>query len=340
MMKARYAWILPLIFLSAGFAQNFTATPLTDFQTGQLYLGAFAGTLYENSNVIPVDHAADGLGFAQQIQPLDSKGHPSPTGKIVVISIGMSNWTIEWCSLSRSACTPDSFLVQAAQNSQVNHTTLVLVNCAKGGQSADRWIDNSFGNYTQCTQAIQKAGVTDLQVQAILYKDALEFPTQSLIPSTQCSATSVVDACAYEHDVGTTARFVRTQFPNVKEMFVHSRIYGGYASPGTLNPEPFAYEYGFSTKWLIEAQINQIRTGVIDPTAGDLSYTAAPWLAWGPYFWTAGPTKRSDGLSWLPFQYIQDQTHPGEPGTLQVSTQMIQFYLTSEFSPWFVAGGK
>src|ERR1700733_4828223 len=136
MMKLRYLWILPVIFLSAAFAQNFTATPLTDFQPGQLYLGAFAGTLYENSNVIPPDHAADGLGFAQQIQPLDSKGHPSPTGKIVVISIGMSNWTIEWCSLNRSNCTPDSFLVQAAQNGQVNHTNLVLVNCAKGGQSA------------------------------------------------------------------------------------------------------------------------------------------------------------------------------------------------------------
>jgi len=338
-MKLIYSWILPLIFLSAAFAQNFTATPLTDFQAGQLYLGTFAGTLYENSNTIPTDHATDGLNFAKQVQPLDSQGHPSPTGKIVVISIGMSNWTIEWCSLTRSSCTPNSFLVQAAQNSQVNHKTLVLVNCAKGGQSADRWVDNSFGNYTQCAQAIRMAGVTNAQVQVILYKDALEFPTQSLTATTKCSATSVVDACAYEHDVGTTARFVRSQFPNVKQMFMHSRIYGGYASSGTLNPEPFAYEYGFSTKWLIEAQINQVRTGQIDPTAGDLSYTAAPWLAWGPYFWTAGPAKRSDGLSWLPYQYIQDLTHPGEPGVLQTSNELIQFYLSSQFSPWFVAGG-
>jgi hypothetical protein len=338
-MNARYAWILPLVFLSAAFAQNYTATPLTDFQPGQLYLGAFAGTLYENSNVVPADHASDGLNFAGQVQPLDAQGHPSSKGKIVVIGIGMSNWTIEWCSLNRSNCTPQSFLVQAAQNSQVNHSTLVLVNCAKGGESADRWVDNSFGNYTQCTQAIQKAGVTDLQVQVILYKNALEFPTQSLTSTTKCSATSVVDACAYEHDVGSTARFVRTVFPNVKQMFLHSRIYGGYASPGTLNPEPFAYEYGFSTKWLIEAQINQIRTGQIDPTAGDLRYTVAPWLAWGPYFWTAGPAKRSDGVSWLPDEYIQDLTHPGDPGVLEISNELIQFYLNSQFSPWFVAGG-
>ena len=339
MKTARLIWILPLILVSVGFAQNFTATPLTDFQSGQLYLGSFTGTLYENSNLVPSDHATDGLTFAKQVQPLDSQGHPSPRGKIVVISMGMSNWTIEWCSLTRSACTPNSFLVQAAHNPQVNHSTLVLVNCAKGGQSADRWVDNSFGNYTQCTQALRMAGVTDLQVQVILYKNALEFPTQSLVASTKCSPSSLVDACSYEHDLGETARFVRTVFPNVKEMFLHSRIYGGYASPGTLNPEPYAYEYGFSTKWLIEAQVNQIRTGQIDPTAGDLSYTAAPWLAWGPYLWTAGPAKRSDGASWLPYQYIQDLTHPGEPGVLQVSTALIQFYLTSEFSPWFVAGG-
>ena len=339
MMKSLFAWTVPLVLLSAGFAQNFTATPLTDFATGQLYLGTFAGTLYENSNVIPADHAADGLNFASQIQPLDSHGHPSPNGKIVVIGIGMSNWTIEWCSLSRTNCSSESFLAQAAQNPLVNHTTLVLVDCAKGGQSADRWVDNSFGNYTQCTQAIRQAGVTDLQVQVILYKDALEFPTQSLTSTTVCSASSPVDACAYEHDVGETARFALTQFPSVKEMFVHSRIYGGYATQGTLNPEPFAYEYGFSTKWLIEAQINQIRTGQVDPTAGDLSYSVAPWLAWGPYFWAAGPAKRSDGLSWLPYQYNPDLTHPGDPATLQVATQMIQFYLSTQFSPWFVAGG-
>jgi len=107
-----------------------------------------------------------------------------------------------------------------------------------------------------------------------------------------------------------------------------------------LNPEPYAYEYGFSTKWLIEAQIQQNRTHHIDPTAGDLSYQVAPWLAWGPYFWAAGPAQRKDGLSWLPSDYIQDLTHPGEPGVLLTSNMLIEFYLGSQFSPWFSAGGN
>jgi hypothetical protein len=114
----------------------------------------------------------------------------------------------------------------------------------------------------------------------ILWKDADEDPTVSLSPGTVCSPDSVVDACIYEKPVGEVARFARTQYPKTLQMFVHSRTYGGYAK-GPLNPEPYAYEYGFATKWLVNAQIVQIETGRIDPVAGDLSYTVAPWIALG-----------------------------------------------------------
>jgi hypothetical protein len=330
--------LIAVLFLlvSACAAQNFSATPLTDFQPTQLYLGKFPGFLYESSNTMPVDHDADGKKFAALVQPLDSNGHPSSSGKIVAISVGMSNWTIEWCSLNRSQCIPQSFLAQAASNPSVNHTTLVLVDCAKGGQSADRWLDDSYGNYTQCKQALAKSHVAEAQVQVILYKDALEGPTESLSPTTVCSTTSTVDACQYERDVAITARFVKKRYPALQQMFLHSRTFGGYAAPGTLNPEPFAYEYGFSTKWLIEAQIQQIRTGTIDPTAGDLSYTAAPWLAWGPYFWASGPMQRQgDGLEWNIQDFVADLTHPSPSGVSKVSGLMIPFYLSSPYSPWF-----
>ena len=35
-------------------------------------------------------------------------------------------------------------------------------------------------------------------------------------------------------------------------MFLQSRTYGGYATTNE-NPDPYAYEYGFATKWLIQA---------------------------------------------------------------------------------------
>ena len=118
-------------------------------------------------------------------------------------------------------------------------------------------------------------------------------------------------------------------------MFLHSRIYAGYAEGGSLNPEPFAYEYGFAIKWFVNAQIAQIRSGVIDPVAGDLRYHVAPWIGWGPYFWASGKSPRQDGLTWIPSDYKQDLTHPSASGTSKVAHLMLQFYLDSPYSPWF-----
>ncbi|MBZ5719952.1 MAG: hypothetical protein LAO03_06185 [Acidobacteriia bacterium] len=331
-------FFLPLLLASFAFTQNFNATPVTDFQPGQLYLGTFPGFLYEGSNSPPADHDSDGRAAAARVQPLDRQGHPSSRGKIAVVGIGFSNWTDEFCDQQNGQCYSQSLLGVAAKDPQVNHTTLVLVDCAKPGQGADRWLDDSFRNYSYCLSQLQKAGVTEAQVQVILYKDANFHPSQALTARDVCSPTSRADACMYEYFVGQTARFIKGRYPNVQQMFLHSRIYGGYAKPHTLNPEPFAYEYGFATKWLIEAQIVQLRTGLIDPTAGDLSYSAAPWIAWGPYFWASGTIPRKDGLTWVITDFSRsDFTHPDDSAIAKVSRMMLDFYLLSPYAPWFSA---
>lgn len=38
-----------------------------------------------------------------------------------------------------------------------------------------------------------------------------------------------------------------------------SRTYGGYATT-ELNPEPYAYQSGFSVKWLVQDQLEGART--------------------------------------------------------------------------------
>ncbi len=126
-------------------AQWFNATPLTDFAPGELYLGKFPGLLYDGSNDVPTNHQADGIGFAGQVQPLDAGGNASPTGKIVVVGLGMSNWTMELCqnpTTSPSDCLPNTFFEQAARLPNVN-PALVLVDCAHGGALPVLWADPS-----------------------------------------------------------------------------------------------------------------------------------------------------------------------------------------------------
>jgi hypothetical protein len=348
--------------------------PLMDMTSAsQTYLG-FAGGLYENnSDSVPSDHDTAGQAIAATIQPLNASGSPSANGKIVFTSIGMSNAADEF----------GEFVIDAAANTAINHTTLVIANGAKGGITACYWTaaegspacsaneENQFDRVRDTV--LTPLGVTEQQVQAVWIKEANggpgvegcgsngASPCNSLCnPSTPgCSnTTTTTEAYRYEMQLGEILRAAKQRWPNLKVAFLTSRIYAGYATID-LNPEPYAYEYGYSVKWLIEAQINQVRTGAVDPTAGSLSYSdnTAPWVVWGPYIWANGPNPRSDGLIWCNGQtaapcsgevdYRKDGTHPDGEGQSKVAegkagqdpTQNLTYvFLNSPYSKaWFAA---
>ena len=309
----------------------FLATPINDLG-GEKYLNQFQGGLYANgSNTVPAVHELEGVRRAIAIRPLNAQGQPDVNGKFVMISIGMSNTTDEFCSNTGSSCASYSFIGQAAASSAVDHNQLVIVDGAQGGQDAKAWISPTDATYGTVAQRLVAAGVTEKQVTAIWLKQADAQPTVSL-PNANA------DAYSLETNLGDIVRAAKLRYPNLQQVFLSSRIYAGYAT-STLNPEPYAYESAFAVKWLIEAQINQMSGGRIDARAGDLNYDSgiAPWIAWGPYMWADGLNPRSDGLIWQQSDFGSDGTHPSTSGRTKVGTMLLNFLLNSELSqPWFL----
>lgn len=305
--------------------------PLTDLEN-LTYLGFSGGLYFNGSDQVPADHDSVGKLRGAAIRPLDSSGNPSPSGKIVLISLGMSNTTDEWCAgSSQPPCTPQSFMAKAAADSHVNHLTLVILDGAFGGQDAKTWTLPTSPNFDRVRDSVLSPnGVSEKQVEAAWVKEADAGPTVSL-PS------SSADAFALEKNLGEIVRAMKVRWPNLQQVFLSSRIYAGYATTN-LNPEPYAYESGFSVKWLVQAQIEQMRGAgaVTDADAGDLNYlTVAPWIVWGPYLWANGRTPRSDGLTWAPSDFQSDGTHPGPSGVEKVANLLMSFFLNSPYAPWF-----
>jgi hypothetical protein len=150
-------------------------------------------------------------------------------------------------------------------------------------------------------------------VQAVWLKQANAQPSQPF----------PAEARKLEEDIRADIRNLTARFPNLKQVFLSSRIYAGYAST-PLNPEPHAYETAFADKWLIAEQIDG---------KSDLK----PWLAWGPYLWGDGMKPRQDGLVWTREDLGPDGTHPSDLGRVKVAKLLLAFFKSDPTTkPWFV----
>jgi hypothetical protein len=275
------------------------------------------------------------MARAKNIRQLNSAGTPAVGGKYVLLSIGMSNAAQEFCGGDITvSCSSETFMGQAAQDPTVNKSSLVIVNGAQGGAVASDWTSATDPTFDVVRDdRLAKLGMSERQVQIVWLKEADPAPSRSL-PDPNA------DAYTLETYLASIVRALKQRYPNLQQVFISSRIYGGYATTN-LNPEPFAYETGFSVKWLIRAQIAQMQQGaVVDSRAGDLNYnTVAPWLAWSAYLWAAGTVARSDGLIWNRADFGPDGTHPSQLGRQKVGTLLLAFFKGSPVTRcWFVAG--
>jgi len=277
--------------------------------------GGFPGGLYPGeSNLIPADHLAAGLSQAAQVVPRDGTGAADPLGWIVMISIGMSNTTHEFGAFER----------QEDLNADRN-ARLLIVNGGQGGQTASEISNPGAPYWTLLDERLAALHVTSQQVQVVWLKEANAGPLNNFpIHAQDLSA-----------DLRTVVQVLRDRFPNLRLCYLSSRIYGGYATGG-LNPEPQAYESGFSVKWLIEDQINGEADLNFDMGDGAIE---APWLAWGPYLWADGVVPRdADGLTWVQTDLEADGVHPAPTGE-QKTADMLSMFLANEptAAPWFLA---
>jgi len=322
-MKRKFtAFLISIIYLSTIFLQNISAqncsntsvglSPINDLGTG--YFRSFQGGLYPNGfNNRPDIHDDAGLYFANQIIPLDTAGNYNPTtGKIVLLSVGMSNCSQEFQQF-----------IQTVNGASYINPKLVIVNGAQGGQTIDIINNPNAAFWTVIIQRLTAAGASVKQVQAVWFKEAQSNPSDTTFPNYPIGL---------KNKFKITMGIMKSKYINLKQCYLASRIYAGYATT-TLNPEPYSYYSGWSVKWLIEDQINGDTSLIYNGLNAN-----SPWLSWGPYLWADGLIPRSDGLTWnCPTDYATDGTHPSTTGRQKVATRLVDFFKTDEASkPWFL----
>jgi hypothetical protein len=303
-MIATWAAIGLLLCLQAGPNR----VPLTEMGATDAYKGEDGGLYGEGKNEPPAAHAAAAKAEAEKIQALDADGKPSPTGKVVLLSIGMSNTTQDFSRFLQ---------LQGRQAS-----TFALVDGAQGGQAAIQWDTPEARPWAEAERRLGTAGVTAKQVQIVWIKQALirqgqygEFPAH---------------AKKLQEEMKKIVQLARSKYPNLRLAYLSSRIYAGYAK-GPLNPEPYAYEGAYSMRWLIQDQIKG------DKELAWVGDAKAPLLLWGPYLWGDGTNARkADGLVWNEADFAKDGTHPSDSGRDKVAQMLQKFFKADPYvGKWF-----
>lgn len=290
--------------------------PLTEL--GSEKYQNYEGGLYAGGkNERPREHEAAGLALAKEIRPLLADGKPGADGKVVMLSVGMSNTTQAFSTFKR-----------IADADKEKHADLVLVDGAQGGMTAFRIKDpDDKGSGTKfwetVDQRLKTANVTREQVQVAWIKQADAGPNSGFPKYAE----------TLRDELRQIVQMMHKRFPNLKIIYLSSRTYGGYTTT-SLNPEPYAFESGFSVKWLIEEQTKGDKALNFDPKKGEVK---APYLCWGPYLWANGTTKNSEGLFYVESDFAKDGTHPSQDGQKKVAEHMLKFFKSDATTkPWFV----
>jgi hypothetical protein len=287
----------------------------------QTYKGQSGGLYGDGRNTPPKALLQRAMAAEEKVRPLNSEGNPVADGKIVLLSVGMSNTTQEFSAFQKMA-----------GESPLKNEHMVIVDGAQGGQDAADWVKpkERFRNekpsvWEQVERRLKQAGVTPGQVQVVWMKQARRSPAAlGEFPD---------HAQQLKQDMAAIISRLKKTFPNLRLVYVSSRTYAGHAA-SQLNPEPYAYESGFAVRWLIE---DQMKSAVAAPDSTNASPTAEPVILWGPYLWSDGTAgRKAADLTWTREDFVADGTHPSDAGRRKVAEQLLKFFTTDPTAkPWF-----
>ena len=274
---------------------SITATgllPLTDLSGKPTYRGHRGGLYPGGVNRPSRAYLRAGLGAAKRVRPIN--------GRVVLLSIGMSNATQEF----------SPFIRLAEQDPDLS-ASVELVDGAMSGWDARRIARPAAGYWRAVDRRLAAAGASPREVQAVWLKTAIAGEDRPF----------PADARALQAQLRSIVRILVGRYLNLRLIYVSSRTYAGYAIT-PINPEPAAYDSGYAVRWLIQDRMQGRLRG--------------PWIGWGPYLWTDGEKGRSDGLTWLCEDVRRDGMHPSAAGATKVAKLLLRFFKTDPTSKgWF-----
>jgi hypothetical protein len=154
------------------------STGLVPLSNGGDYKGFKLGVYGDGQNTPPAAQMKRAGDAAAKVVPLDAQGQAAPDGRIVLMSVGMSNTTQEF-----------SRFVQVASGDPAKNPRLVIVDAAQGGRAADDWVKNDAPTWQEADHRLGAAKVTPKQVQVLWIKQARKMPSSlGEVPKRPASA--------------------------------------------------------------------------------------------------------------------------------------------------------
>lgn len=228
------------------------------------------------------DHLSRGIELGSQVQKVD--------GKLVVAFVGMSNWRQEILAFTK--------LTRAERIRGI-----VWYNAGRGNWDLRGMVENAEEYWAWFKTGIAKRNITTNQIQVLFVKNSVRKGTT--IPGYQSLMTEHINQAAKE-------------LPFLKQIFISSAIYSGYAQAGAPRNEPQAYFEGIAVnEFMIDNENNE------------------PWVSWGPYLWADGLEPRGDGLIWPCEDFELDGVHPATGAENKVADMLYRFLKNSPTTGWF-----